>query len=162
MAVALLIIFGGGYLFSGYFSDKGGNKRIEGANKVPKFRKDATLTFSKPSDSTYSKVVDIEIADEEWEITQGLMYRPSMAPNAGMLFIFDNMEPRSFWMRNTIIPLDILFITDQKEIITIQKHTVPYSEQSVPSYKPAQYVLELNAGFADEHNIKEGDFIDWK
>lgn len=158
-AIALLVIFGGGYLLSGYLNSN--SPRNIKPPTAPKFRKDGTLTFSRPNDTTFTKTINIEIADEEWEITQGLMYRPSMGDNEGMVFIFPDMRKRSFWMSNTMISLDIMYIDDRKKIVTIQKHTVPYSEQSVPSYEDAQYVLEVNAGFSDNYGIKEGDFVEW-
>ncbi len=71
----------------------------------PKFRKDGELTFLKPSDSSFQQKIDIEIADEDWERSQGLMYRTKMGENQGMLFIFDEEEIQSFWMRNTNISL---------------------------------------------------------
>ena len=65
-------------------------------------------------------------------------------------------------MRNTIIPLDIIFVNSKKKIIKIHKKTEPFSERSLPSFKPALYVVEVNAGFTDKFGIKEGDHIDWR
>lgn len=82
-----------------------------------------------------------------------------MDDTKGMLFIFQNEEPQSFWMKNTVIPLDIMFVNSKKEIIKIHKSTTPFSEKSLPSEKPAIYVVEVNGGFADKYGIKEGDAI---
>lgn len=90
------------------------------------------------------------------------MFREKMEDGQGMLFIFPSEEPEGFYMKNTIIPLDIIFINSKKEIVKIYKNTTPFSEQDLPSLKPAVYVVEVNAGFTDKNNIKEGDFIDWR
>jgi len=104
--------------------------------------------------------IDIEVADSEDERTQGLMYRYSMEENQGMYFIFPEEDFRSFWMKNTYISLDIIFINANHEIVSIQKYTQPKSTYSQPSEKPAKYVLEVNAGFADKYGIKPGDKVE--
>lgn len=126
----------------------------------PQFEKEGNLFFlnqGKQGD-TLARIA-IEVADNEEERTQGLMHRSQMADSLGMLFIFENAEPRSFWMKNTKIPLDILYVGDNKEIVMVYKSVMPYSKQSVPSYKDARYVVEVIGGFTTEHNIKEGDYI---
>lgn len=125
------------------------------------FVKQGELRFLDKRHNLLSSV-DIEIADNEARRTQGLMYRDSMADNQAMLFIFPNEEERSFWMKNTILPLDIIYLNAKDQIITVQRNTVPYSEESVPSNGPAKYVVEVNAGFCDRHSIKAGDHIEWK
>jgi hypothetical protein len=105
--------------------------------------------------------LDIEIADNDEERMRGLMDRQNLPDNAGMLFIFPNEEPRSFWMKNTFISLDIIYINSRKEIGSIQKYTQPKSTYSIPSEKPAMYVLEVNAGFTDKNGINAGDKIDF-
>jgi uncharacterized membrane protein (UPF0127 family) len=89
------------------------------------------------------------------------MNRESMEEKQGMLFIFPQERFQSFWMLNTLFSLDMLFINKEKEIVTIHKNTTPLSQQSYPSSKPALYVLEVNAGFTDKYNIKEGDKVFW-
>jgi len=79
-----------------------------------------------------------------------------------MLFIFSTEEPQSFYMKNTVMPLDIIFINSKKHIVKIHKNTKPFSEQSLPSLKPAIYVVEVIAGYTDKHSIKEGQLIDWR
>ena len=79
-----------------------------------------------------------------------------------MLFIFSIEETQAFYMKNTIMPLDIIFITAKKEIVKIYKNTTPYSEKDLPSLQPILYVVEVKAGFCDKYNIKESDFIDWR
>jgi uncharacterized membrane protein (UPF0127 family) len=125
-----------------------------------KFIKEGELTFSDSTGNQKIKI-DIEIADDEYQRQLGLMNRQSMDELNGMLFIFPEERFQSFWMLNTLFSLDMLFINSNKEIVTIHKNTKPLSEQSYPSSKPAQYVLEVNAGFCDRHNIKEGDKVFW-
>ena len=103
--------------------------------------------------------IDIEIANTEEKRMQGLMFRSSMSDSAGMLFTFPSETLQEFWMKNTIISLDIVYVNAKKEIVSIQKYAEPYSERPLPSYKPAMYVVEVNAGFCDSHRIGEGDFI---
>jgi uncharacterized membrane protein (UPF0127 family) len=129
--------------------------------RVPEFRKDGTLTFH-PGDGKEPLTIDIEVVRQEQQIMQGLMYRPQMAENRGMLFIFPGEEERSFWMKNTYIPLDIIFVDANRKIVTIQDNTQPLSTESIPSYKPAKYVVEVNAGFAEKYGIKEGNLISFK
>ncbi|MDN5203088.1 DUF192 domain-containing protein [Fulvivirgaceae bacterium BMA10] len=125
----------------------------------PQFVKEGELSFVKGgSDSTITKI-NIEVADNNADRAQGLMNRSSMEEIQGMLFIFEEEAERSFWMKNTLIPLDILYVNAQKEIVTIYKHTIPYSENSIPSFKEAKYVVEVVAGFCDKYNVKEGDII---
>ncbi len=123
------------------------------------FVKEGELVFFNKEGSKKIKKIDIEIADNEQEKMQGLMYRKYMPDTCGMLFIFDKEEPQSFWMKNTIIPLDIIFVDKNGKIVSIQKNTTPYSEKSIPSYKPAMFVVEVNAGFCDRYDIKQGDYI---
>ena len=124
------------------------------------FEKEGELWFLNGEDTI--KHIDIEFASSRYEITKGLMDRRVMQEDEGMLFIFDRMEPRSFWMKNTPLSLDIIYITDGFEIESIQKNTEPYSPNSIPSKGDAQYVLEVNAGFSDKFNIVEGTRITYK
>ena len=124
------------------------------------FTKEGELTFTD-SLGTLKAKVDLEIADTEYERQLGLMNRKEMKDNEGMLFIFPRQDYQSFWMRNTLISLDIMFVNDQKEIVTIHKNTKTLSDTSYPSSEPSIYVVEVIAGFTDRHNIQVGDKIDW-
>jgi len=124
------------------------------------FKKEGELTFVDSLDNPIVKI-DIEIADNDYERQLGLMNRQSMEEMQGMLFIFPQERYQSFWMLNTLFSLDIIFVNSSKEIVTIHKNTAPLSEQSYPSTAPAIYVVEVNAGFCDRHNIKLGDKIFW-
>jgi len=122
------------------------------------FKKEGELIFNK-ADSAVIKQIDIEIAETEAERQQGLMNRPWMEETQGMLFIFDENKPLSFWMRNTIIPLDIMFVNADLKIVSIAENTQPYSEKNIPSKGNAQYVVEVVAGFSKKYDVKAGDFI---
>jgi len=105
--------------------------------------------------------VDIANTPETWE--RGLMERASLAPNAGMLFIFPDVAPRAFWMMNTLIPLDMLFIDAHRRIINIQENAVPCAPpRRCPTYHstaPAQYVLEISGGRARSLGVQPGDQV---
>ena len=87
----------------------------------------------------------------------GLMFRKTLAPNAGMLFDFVEDRPQSFWMKNTLIPLDMVFIKGDGTIVRIAANTKPLSEEPVPSYEPVRVVLEIPGGRAAELGIQPGD-----
>jgi len=125
-----------------------------------KFKKEGELTFVDSVDNLIVKI-DIEIADNEYERQLGLMNRESMEEMQGMLFIFPDERYQSFWMMNTLFSLDIIFINSKNEIVTIHKNTTPLSEQSYPSSEPAVYVLEVNAGFCERHNVTLNDKVFW-
>lgn len=121
----------------------------------PQFTKEGVLTILSAAGDTL-RTIDIEIADTESERTIGMMHRRSMPDTQGMLFIFEEEEQRSFWMRNTLIGLDIMYIRANGEIESIAKYTVPLDERSIPSRGPATYVLEVIEGFSDRFGVKEG------
>ena len=105
--------------------------------------------------------LNVEIADDNKERQQGLMFREKLNENEGMLFVFDNEDYQTFWMKNTLIPLDIIFIDKNFQIVDI-KNAAPcktYPCDLYKSSKPAKYVLELNANFTIRNSIKEGDKI---
>jgi uncharacterized membrane protein (UPF0127 family) len=136
---------------------KTGRENQETKVEIP-FRKNGELTFYSPDNRVITKI-DIEIAQNENEHMRGLMYRSSIPADAGMLFSYNEPEVRSFWMKNTYIPLDIIFADQENKIVTIQKFTQPLSEASISSLVSAQYVVEVNAGFSDRNKISEGDRI---
>lgn len=124
------------------------------------FKKEGELTIYKVVDSTEINL-DIEIADTEFDEQTGLMYRDSMDNNQAMLFVFDDEIERFFYMKNTKIPLDIIYINANKTIVSFQKNTIPFDEASLPSNLPAKYVLEVNAGLADAWALAIGDSISY-
>ena len=129
--------------------------------KEPQFVKQGELEFLKKDGKSVISKVEIEIADNEEKSQQGLMYRKSMLENRGMLFIFKKEEQHAFWMKNTLISLDILFVSADKEIVKIYKNTTPLSEKSLPAQKPVLYVVEVIAGYTDKYKVNEGDKINF-
>jgi len=126
-----------------------------------KFTKHGELTFISAK-NTFLATIDIEIADTPEKRSLGMMYRNALGDRQGMLFVFSTEEYQSFWMKNTAVPLDMIFVSARNEIVTIHEKTMPYSPQSYTSTKPAQFVIEVNAGFARAHTIAVGDKVRWQ
>lgn len=124
------------------------------------FTKNGELTFIDSANIILAKI-DIEIADTDYKRQLGLMYRETMDEYQGMLFLFPLETFQSFWMRNTILSLDIIFVNSNKEIVNIHKNTTPFSDKSYPSTAPSLYVVEVIAGFTEKHGINPGDRIEW-
>ena len=103
----------------------------------------------------------VEVARGPEEQARGLMFRTAMGPNEGMLFPYDPPRVLSFWMKNTVLSLDLIFIGPDKRVINVAANAVPYSEQSILSDAPAIATLELNAGRAAELGIVAGARVDW-
>jgi len=104
----------------------------------------------------------VDIADDDRTRARGLMFVDQMDDNRGMFFIFRREAPRSFWMRNTRIPLDIIYLDRNLRVVSISEDTPPCRTRQCPSYPsdgPAQYVLELNAGQAAAIGLDKGDQI---
>lgn len=137
-------------------SDNTGSRR----NK-PDISREGELYFLDNEGRDTLKRIVIEIADTPYERQQGLMYRHNIPDSTGMLFIFEEENPQSFWMKNTPRSLDIIYLNSDKEIVSIHKHTVPYSESPIPSGEPAKYVVEVPNGFTDQYDIQEGDMVDY-
>lgn len=127
----------------------------------PEFIKEGELSIISGETREPIKNIDIEKADNNDERMFGLMFRRKMEETQGMLFIFDRSEPQSFWMKNTYIPLDIIFIDEDFKITTIRENTVPHSEAPVPSDGKAKYVLEVNGGWCERYGVKVGDVVKW-
>ena len=105
--------------------------------------------------------INVEIADDNEERMRGLMFREKLDENGGMLFVFDDEGHHAFWMKNTLILLDIIFIDKNLKIVDI-KNAQPCEEESCALYKsskPAKYVLEVNGNFTINNKIKIGDKI---
>jgi uncharacterized membrane protein (UPF0127 family) len=103
--------------------------------------------------------LNVEIADDEAERNQGLMYRDPLPDDRGMLFHFQEPEHASFWMRNTPSSLDIIFIGVDGRILNIAVHTTPYSDAAVPAVGLTRGVLEIRAGRAEELGLRPGDRV---
>jgi uncharacterized membrane protein (UPF0127 family) len=105
-------------------------------------------------------VFQVEIADDPEERVQGLMFRKSLAADAGMLFLSGRTEPQSFWMKNTEIPLDLLFIAKDGRIVDMHEHAVPFSLRPMASKVPVWAVLEVAGGTAARLGVKVGDRVE--
>jgi len=103
----------------------------------------------------------VEVAATPEEQSMGLMYRSKLDPDRGMIFPFDEPRDASFWMRNTLIPLDMIFVRADGRIANIEPNTVPYSEEPVHSAGPVAAVLEIPGGRSAELGIKAGDMVKW-
>ncbi|MDP6294116.1 MAG: DUF192 domain-containing protein [Candidatus Woesearchaeota archaeon] len=104
--------------------------------------------------------IEVELAITSMEQTKGLMFRDGLAPDKGMLFVFDHEETRAFWMKNVKFPIDIIFMNANWEVVDIQQ-AEPCVEEPCEHYvskHPTAYVLEVNEGFANKHGILEGHF----
>ena len=102
----------------------------------------------------------IELAEDDATREYGLMNRTEMADDHGMLFVFPNDEPRAFWMKNTKIPLDMIFIDKDRKVVSIRHDAPPCVTERCPAYMsngPVRYVLELNGGQAARLGLTEGD-----
>lgn len=123
------------------------------------FEKEGTLAFMRGGDTL--AVIAVEIAATDSARARGLMERESLPEKSGMLFLFDQEAPQSFWMANTPLSLDIIFANADSVIVHVAKYTTPFSTEQVRSGAPAQFVVEVPAGFADQYGIVEGDRITW-
>ena len=106
-------------------------------------------------------IINVEIADDKNERANGLMYRENLEENSGMIFVFDQEESIAFWMKNTLIPLDMIFIDKELKIVDI-KNAVPCKADPCPLYKPenaVKYVLEVNYGFSKSNGVSTGDNV---
>ena len=140
-----------------FFNCKDETPKAKEEKLVVSFKKEGVLQLMKANSDSLIKTLDIEIADNDYETQTGLMYRTELGKEQGMLFIFPDVQVRSFYMKNTKIPLDIIYLDGNKTIVSFQKNAKPFDESSLPSGAPAQYVLEINAGLSDEWQLEVGD-----
>jgi uncharacterized protein len=156
--LGVLALFGIGYVARPFLNKSNAkNSTVEQTTTAPAFVKEGEVRFIQ--DGKTLQKIDVEIAQNDQELQKGLMFRPFMPDSVGMLFIFEQSEPQGFWMRNTMISLDIIYVNEQKQIVSIQKNATPYSEQTLPSLGDARYVVEVNGGYCNKHGIKAGDTI---
>src|SRR3989339_1338706 len=116
-----------------------------------------TITIITPSEQV---PLSVEVADTDVKRAYGLQHRQSMEEHGGMLFVFEQEAQHSFWMKNTYISLDILFIGANKEIVGVVLNTTPLSLESILSEENFQYALEVSAGFTEAHKINIGDRVE--
>ena len=122
------------------------------------FANQSRILLQTPLDQVY---LDVEIADDPIERAEGLMGREDIMPGQGMLFVFDDEYPRSFWMKNTPLSLDILFFDAEGRWVSSQLSTTPFSTKSLPSGLPAQYALEILAGESERLGLGQDTILIW-
>jgi len=125
------------------------------------FDEEGEMAFLQEGDTVAT--AQIEIAETDSARQRGMMQRDGFPDEtSAMLFPFPEEEPRSFWMANTPVALDILFVSADSQIVSIAKYTKPYSDNQIRSGEPAKYVVETPAGFADSYGLIEGDRVRWR
>lgn len=108
-----------------------------------------------------SHTLNVEIADSVDERREGLMFRTFMPADQGMLFIFPDAEPRAFWMKNTQIPLDIIFLDSSGVVVSFHENAIPFqTSPTYPSVYPTQFVIEANGGWASSAELQVGDVFE--
>ena len=145
----LLILMGGGFLaiiVLGFFT-----------SGTPQQLETAQIEIVKGDGDTL--IYTVELARTPEEIKKGLMFRRELKKNHGMLFLFEDVEPRTFWMKNTLIPLDIIFIKPEGDILHVHPMAKPHDTTQISSLGPAKAVLEINGGEATENGIFIGDVV---
>jgi YVTN family beta-propeller protein len=131
-----------------------------GPNELVARKPAMEIVRTEDNNSSVIARVFVEVPDDQEEFMRGLMFRQHLPWNAGMLFAFNNDEPRTFWMKNTLIPLDMMFVDSSSRIVDIKESVPPCEQEECPTYpsqEPAQYVLEVNAGFVRDKGVKIGD-----
>lgn len=136
------------------------NEPNEAVFREISFRQDGALEVLR-ADGSSAHTLAIEVAEGDSAQARGLMDRRSLPPMSGMLFVGDVVEEKSFWMENTPMPLDIIFIGPDSQVVSIARRTRPYSRESIVSDGPAQYVLEIRAGMADRLGITDSTHFRW-
>jgi len=135
---------------------------VSGAVAGPgSIRSDGVLDFLNVQGSHIVSIT-IEIAETDKSRAKGLMGRPSLGITAGMLFIFERDDLRYFWMKNTPVSLDMIFVDQEKRIVHMVESTLPMSTQTYSSRFPVRYVIEVPAGFVKWFNIQTGMRIQWQ
>lgn len=132
-------------------------ERSAAAAIAPEKAEKAPLTLVTSGGASHVVHVELALTDDQREV--GLMYRRSMADDDGMLFVFDDESIQSFWMKNTLIRLDMLFIRGDGSIAGIVENATPRSLSPRTVGKPSRYVLELNGGWCAAHGLKTGDKV---
>ncbi len=128
---------------------------------MPIFTKEGILQVIG-SDGKVKATLDIEIAETQDELRQGLKNRELMEDNQGMLFIMDGQTKHPFWMQDTYLSLDMIFVEQDKTIFEVVENTTPFSEEMIEPKMINMYTLEIRAGMAKKYNITAGDRLEWK
>lgn len=145
-------------IFAGCRSDE---RDLPTIRTESEFRRDGSLSFLTPQGEPIA-TIDIEIADTDEARTRGLMGRRSLPTRSGMLFIMDSTDTTGFWMRNTPMPLDIIFVGPDSQVVSIARRTRPYSDENIQPEAPKKFVVEVRAGQADRLGITDSTRITWQ
>jgi len=129
------------------------SSQVQSTPAAPPVTKMPKVYLSTPQGDV---AVDVEIVATEAKIQRGLMYRGHLPPDQGMLFLMDHERPWTFWMRNTLIPLDMIFIAKDMKIAGIVENAEPRTETMREVKAPSLYVLEVNAGYSAAHKLTAG------
>ena len=149
------------YLYVSFFAEESQAFQPEQISRINvPFQVQGTVSIVSPEGKQLFNG-EIEVADTDLKREQGLMYRDSLGRYRGMLFVFPQESMQTFWMRNTRIALDIIYINADQVVVSIAENARPYDETSRPSLAPAQYVLEINGGLCAELGIQAGDKVSW-
>lgn len=136
------------------------NQEEEMRSRDWSFKSEATLHLISTTTDTL-KELQVELADTDYSIQLGMMYREELTEDQGMLFVFEEDSPKFFYMKNTEVPLDIIYITANKRVDSYSLNAQPKDETLLKSKGAAQYVLEVKAGMVEQWGLKEGDLVDW-
>lgn len=129
-------------------------RRVEDDNKITEF------AYVENINNPESTELKLEVARTIEEKSTGLMNRTELGESNGMIFVYENPEEVTFWMMNTFIPLDIIFIDENYKIIKIYENTIPdQTEERYPSTSEIKYVIEVNGGWTDQNNYSVGDLL---
>jgi Uncharacterized conserved protein len=128
----------------------------------PRFTAEGEFYFLDSTGQDTLIELAIELAERPDEIQYGMMYRKKMDPLTGMLFLMGQERPQSFYMKNTYVPLDIIYINDAMQVVSIIEQAEPLNEKSLPSEGPASLVLEVPGGFSAAHQIQKGQLVAWR
>ncbi|MFH1538711.1 MAG: DUF192 domain-containing protein [bacterium] len=134
-----------------------GGKGATSSNTAPSGLPVIPVTITNSGDQTFKITAEVATTAEDQET--GLMNRKSLGEDEGMLFVYDNEQTLAFWMKNTLISLDMIFIDSGKTIVDINHSAEPGSIIPYVSQAPAKYVLEVNGGYCNSNNIKAGDRV---
>jgi uncharacterized protein len=137
------------------------NQPVKRERLEPQFREDGKLWFMREQDKDTIREIRIEVVEKAKDIQYGMMFRKSMEDDTGMLFLMKQERPQSFYMKNTYVSLDIIYISGDKQIVSIAEKTEPLSEKSIPSGAPALYVLEVPGGYCAKYGITRFQYVDF-
>jgi len=117
----------------------------------------ARVVLQSPSGRVSAVAVEVMRSAPEQE--RGLMFREKLGPDDGMLFVFTESADHAFWMKNTLLPLDMIFIDERREVVGIVERATPLSTEPRSVGRPSRFVLEVNGGFAAAHEVRVGDRV---